>query len=94
MSLEKIVLGPDKRITNIHSTMSFPHNDKLVSALPEETRLRIQQLAQRLNRSEEEVSKGLMNSLLDLIENPGPLELTGLAKEVHAEIHQRKPHLH
>lgn len=70
--------------------MSFPENDKLVSALPEETRLRIQQLAQQLNRSEEEVLKGLMNSFLDLIENPESTELTGLAKEAHEKLHSQK----
>ena len=74
--------------------MSFPNDNKLVSALPETTRLRIQQLAQRLNRSEEDVAERLMNSFLDLLENPESMELTGLAKETREKLYPRRSSLH
>lgn len=69
--------------------MSFPENDELASALPEEIRIRIQALAKKLNRPEPEVFKGLVCSLLDLIENPESAELTGLAGEVRKKFYSR-----
>lgn len=67
--------------------MSFPNNDELTSALSEETQIRIQELAQKLKRPEPEVFKGLVCSLLDLIENPESTELTGLAEEARQKFH-------
>ncbi len=72
------------------SIMSFPNNDKSEYVFSEETQQRVEKLARLLNCSEQEAGEGLLNSFLNLIENPKSPELTGFAKEAREKLYPPK----